>query len=656
MAVDFFKYQETARKKTGRLIFFFLLAVAGIIALLYLAACFAFGMAEDRADWLRFDPGLFAIVAGVVIVIVGLASWYKTSQLKGGGAVVAQSMRGRRILPGGAKDFHERKLLNVVEEMAIASGVPVPPVYVMDHEESINAFAAGTSPGNAVVGVTRGCMRKLSRDELQGVIAHEFSHILNGDMKLSIKLIGVIHGILVIGLLGYITMRIGFSMMRGSSRSRSKEGGGAMAVLLGVALLGAICWLIGYLGTFFANIIKSGVSRQREYLADASAVQFTRHPKGIAGALKKIGGFPTGSKVNEPRSREISHMFFGQAFSSWLGKLNATHPPLPKRIGRLDPQFDGTFARVTGDAPKERLRAASFAGAAEGSVAEAKPVDAVLSKKPDGGGVAQIGRPTQAHVTYARELIEGLPGRVRKAAGEPFGARAVIYALLLNREPEPRQLQFDRLEKHADPGVFRKTRILAGVINHVDPNARLPLIDLCLPVLRELTPDQYTAFRGNAMELIQADSEMDPFEWVLWRIIKRHLEPQFTGVHPPKAKFKSLKPVRDECGRLLTLLAWVGADSDASAEKAFSRATDALGLTGLSLPPRTQADFGQLYSALGGLALLHPKLKKKVLTAAAECIAADRKITVEEGELFRAIADTLDCPMPPLLPGQPLTG
>ena len=290
--MDFFASQDDARKKTGLLLFYFGLAVLSIIIAVYIAFAFFFAYQGSRASQFSFysiwDPELFVTVAGVTILIVICGSLYKISILKSGGAGVAE-MLGGKLIPASTQDFLEKRLLNIVEEMAIASGVPVPPVYLLENEQGINAFAAGFTPDDAVIGVTRGSLETLNREELQGVIAHEFSHILNGDMWLDLKLVGFLHGILLIAL-------IGRSILRGSSRSRNSKNSG------GFVLFGLVLLVLGYLGVLFGKLIKSGVSRQREYLADASAVQFTRNPHGLAGALKKIGGLAAGSFVEVSRA------------------------------------------------------------------------------------------------------------------------------------------------------------------------------------------------------------------------------------------------------------------------------------------------------------------------------------------------------------------
>jgi hypothetical protein len=516
---------------------------------------------------------------------------------------------------------------------------------MMVEEPGINAFAAGYGPSSAVIGVTRGAVEQLSRDELQGVIAHEFSHILNGDMRLNIRLIGVLFGILVIGLVGGTILRTAAYSSRATS-SRSKGGGAAPILVLGLALM-----IIGYAGLFFGRLIKAAVSRQREYLADAAAAQFTRYPDGIAGALKKIGGWVDGSRMRSPRAEEASHMYFGQGVRSITGLL-ATHPPLKKRIGRLDPQWDGSFPKLQRQRPtRETAR-----GEAKRRVPE--KAEALLGAAVAAAGataVGQVGRPTQDHITYAAELIEQLPDAVREAAHEPYGGRAVVYALLLDDDQAIRQAQLERLAEQADEQVFSETKRLSPIVDGIDETARLPLIDLVLPALQTMAAEQYDAFKSNVDALVEADQRVDVFEWALRRIILKYLEPRFRKMRPTVVQYYSLKGVRDECAVLLSRLAHAGNRDDRNAaERAFRTGSAHLRLGPLTLLKAEECAFPALNAALDRLAEVTPRLKKTVLEACAASISHDREITVREGELFRGVADALECPVPLLLPGQPL--
>jgi len=532
----------------------------------------------------------------------------------------------------------------VVEEMAIASGTPTPPVYLLGEEQGINAFAAGFTPGDAVIGVTRGCVQQLSRDELQGVIAHEFSHILSGDMSLNIRLMGVVHGILIIGIIGYFLLRS--SMFAGHGRSRGGRDNSAMVMLAA----GAGLMVIGFLGTFFGNLIKASVSRQREFLADASAVQFTRNPDGIAGALKTIGGFDGGSILQSPNAPESSHFFFSQGLRGGLQMLFATHPPLDERIRRLDPSWEGgARAAAPGATPAAADAAAGFAA----GVAP-QPVTTTLPAAPEGSALDQVGEPTAAHVAYAAALVRDLPSAVAAAVHEPYGARAVIYALVIDRDDDSRKRQLEQLARFGEAGIDHETRRLLPEIERLAARVRLPLVDMAFPALRALSLSQYEAFKTNLRALVEADQKIDLFEWTLQRMLVAHLRPHFERVRPPRVRYSSLRRLAPECGVVLSILAIAGSQSDAGTRAAFERGASQLRGIELALLPRDRCGLENLDRALQRLVQADGSCAQQLLMACAACIAANRNVTQAEGELLRAIADALGCPMPPLLPGQPL--
>ena len=656
MATDFFQQQDDARRGTARLVVLFSLAVLAIVVSveLLLAATMGFLSRDpetNEIDWTAVaDPRLLLLAVGGTLVVVGGGSLYKVAQLRGGGRVIAEELGGR-LVDGGTSDPVERRLLNVVEEMAIASGASTPPVYMMDGESGINAFAAGFAPQDAVIGVTRGAATTLDRDELQGVIAHEFSHILNGDMRLNIRLMGLLHGIFLIGMIGYFVLRTSFYTGGG----RSRDGKGAVPILA----LGAGLALVGFAGTFFGNLIKAAVSRQREFLADSSAVQFTRHPGGIAGALKKIGGFATGSKVENPNAPQASHMFFGRA-TSGFSALFSTHPPLGERIRRIDPSWSGEFPELpdAGDAVPGAVAppaAAGFAGAETGAAAgpgASSPAGAEAGA-PAGPGIAnavgQVGQPTPAHVEYAATLLDRLPEPVVAAAHEPYGARALVYALLLDREPGPRRLQLAHLEEAADDGVHEETVRLAPVVERLDPRARLPVLEIALPALRALTTWQYRRFQENVVALVEADQVIDLFEWSLQRILLRDMQASFGRSGPMRVRHRSASGVQSSLAVLLSVLAYVGNRERRAAEGAFAAGWLVLPLPERRLLPHEECGFTALDAALVELDRAAPQVKKQALEAAVACIAADREVTVEEGELLRAISAWIGCPMPPIL-------
>lgn len=638
--MDFFAHQEAARKKSGVLLWYYFLAVASIIAAVYLVIIGVFSYNAPTVS--LWYPQLFAYTSVFVLLIIGSGTLYKVSVLKTGGDRIAEMLGGTFVQPD-TTDLHERRLLNVVEEMAIASGVPVPSVYVMDKEKGINAFAAGFSTEDAVIGVTRGAMELLTRDELQGVIGHEYSHIFNGDMRLNIKLIGLLHGILIIAIIGRVILN---GMSRGRRSNSSKNSGGAAFIILALALI-----VIGYLGVFFGNLIKGAVSRQREYLADASAVQFTRNSQGLADALKKIGAMQFGSQLQSSRAEEASHLFFSNALGTAFFNLLATHPPLAARIRILDPHFAGEFPELSyaeaGKAALAQLSGEQPVSSLNGGVVPGPAAIADLSADPD-KVIAAIGVPLRDHFEKAGQLIAGLPEEIRGAARDPFGARALIYCLLLDRNEEVRNIQLNQLREHADPAVYADTLSLMAFLDLLSPAVRLPLVDLALPALRQLSPDQYSVFKTNMDLLMRADKKINVFEYMLRTIVSRHLETEGSA-QQREASINRLTQASAEISIILSLLAIAGHNGSREASKAFAHATRmfAKGLQAkFAFLPDGQLELKDMDQALNRLNAARPDIKKSVMTACLACLVYDRKVTIQEAELFRAIGAVLDCPVP----------
>ena len=646
--MDFFEHQERAQKSSQRLVLLFALAVAGIVASVYLTVMLFVVIKMNGQLW---EPRAFSAIAVVVLAVGGAGSLYKLAQLNGGGGVVARRLGGRRVDPGST-DPLERRVLNVVQEMAIASGTAVPDVYVLDSEPGINAFAAGHGGGDAVIGVTRGAMEKLTRDELQGVMGHEFSHLLNGDMKLNLRLMGVIHGILLIGIIGRVLMYGG-----GGGRSRRSKDGGAQIALLGLAL-----FAIGYLGTFFGNLIKAAVSRQREFLADASAVQFTRNPEGIADALAKIGGLPQGSRIGSSLASEASHMFFGDGMVHRISSAMATHPPLPERILRIDPSFKGRFEPVAEDyiAPPD-AEAASLGVSALAGSSGAAPAAAASSGGTEGlsstarlSGLDRIGRPGPEHLDRARALWESVPEALREATRHADDAVALACTLLLAPAGPERERQLDLVRSADEEADVRVSTFLPHVLE-LDPEARLPLIEVAAATLATLPKERHQAFAWLVRDLVEGDQVLELSEWVLSRLLLRHLRDRIEPSKPPKARYQAIAVFKDEATVLLSALAYAGADDDAAAERAFTAAAGEAGLTGVRACARDACPPRALESALETFALLVPQEKRRLVSACAASVAADGKVTAHESELFRVVGDWLGAPVPPLLPGQLLT-
>ena len=646
--MNFFESQERVRKKTALLVGLFILAVVALIVMTNLLVMVVFGLIDSQqvrdAGTLirRMDWQTFAAVGAGVSVVVLAGSLYKIMALSAGGKVVAESLGGQ-LVPRNTPDLKQRRLLNVVEEMAIASGTPAPPVYLLATEPGINAFAAGFSPRDAVIGVTQGAIDHLSREQLQGVIAHEFSHMFNGDMRLNIRLIGALNGILILGILGYYLLYS--TSFSGRRRSNDKGAGAIMALAVGLMA-------IGFAGTFFGALIKASVSRQREYLADASAVQFTRNPNGIAGALKRIGGLESGSKLENPGASEVSHAFFAQGISGFMQMLSATHPPLAKRILRLDPQWDGKFelsdrSDATQDAgPAGEAKAMSRQAVADkvALVAAGAAVADVLA------AIDQVGNPKPEAVDYARSLLAQLPVVVDEAAREPYGARAIIYSMVLDKGQEVRARQLKQLHDHADPDVYALTLTLLPRMDDLEIKFRLPVIDIAMPALKQLSLGQYKTFRGNLVALIEMDSRTDLLEWCLQKILFRHLDEQFLKLAPTHARYSDPRQLKKEVELVLSVMAHAGAQSQGAVEEAFGAAAQGLEASGLALLPTDQIRVEDLDLALGKLGELKPSAKARLLKACVASVVHDRRVSPVEVELLRAFASALDCPMPPAVP------
>jgi Zn-dependent protease with chaperone function len=644
--MDFFERQDQARRKTKLLVIYFVVAVILIIALIYFVALFGhFLVRSDRYTnpsllFSLWNSKVFLGAAIGTLAVISLGCAYKMNELAGGGGSVAETLGGRLVKPN-TTDPDERKLLNVVEEMAIAAGVPVPQVYVLDDEKGINAFAAGYSTSDAVVAVTYGCMKLLSRDELQGVIGHEFSHILNGDMRLNLRLIGILFGILCIATIGRILLR-----------ARGGRGTLAYPVFFGGLLL-----IIGSIGVFFGRLIQAAVSRQREFLADASSVQFTRNPSGLSGALQKIGGYGFGSWLISDHAPDAGHLFFCNGNSRPLFSFMSTHPPLEDRIRTIDPAWDGKFPRVSmekiqaDDAKRpHEPRPLFFDGkliVLGGAIAaqQAQPVARTRL-------LPSLGSPTPLHLKYAEQLRDSLPDSVKAAVREPLDAVALIYAMLLSSDPVLRNTQLAELAKRVDPAIQQKITTLFPDVTNAAAHAHLPMINLALGALRHLRVPQYEQFSQTLQWLIESDGKIELFEFVLQKIVLRHLAPQFTGAHPPTVQYYTIKPLVPDGSVVLSALANVGSSDAAEIQNAFETGAPYLRAPDNACPallPSGQCGVDQIDAALNRLALAVPIIKKNLIEACVHTVGADGMITEGEAELLRAVADTLDCPIPPFV-------
>ena len=630
--MNFFEQQAKARKRSVFLVMMMLLATllitlsVALLLLLFINGGELPFLNEKMSgrDWrIMINAGM------TVFLLILFGSLLKHLQLQDGGQVVAQALGGHLVNPA-TQDPDERRLLNLVEEMALASGAAVPPVYLIE-DTSINAFAAGYSPRDAVIGVTRGALNQLSRDELQGVIAHEFSHIFNGDMRLNIRLVALLHGLLIIGLSGRFLM----NALRVSRFGNSRDSRGAAAI----GLLGLALFILGSIGVLFGKIIKAAVSRQREFLADASAVQFTRNPQGIAGALSKIAGTGRGSELDTPNAETFSHLFFSNALTARFGGLLATHPPIDERIARIQGVKLSRSQRRQNTSSHHNHAAAS--GFAASSMPAQTPEDHIQT----------MGQPSDQQIEQAQQLHASLNPRLLEAAHEPWGARALIYGLLLSHQANTRQKQLDCLQKLAAEESQQALTPLLPLLPQITPEQRLALVEIAIPTLRYLTQEQYQRFSACMDALIQADGRLSLNEWTLSRLIIHHLKKPDRKSHN-----RSLKSLSTEIAELLSLIAWAGqldtehppATRQQKAQQCFTAALEQLPFEQLTLLPPNQLRLKRLDPLLDQLAHLHPLQLPRLLKAVASCIQADGQITPEQAELFSLLGAALDCPLPPL--------
>lgn len=648
--MNFFEQQDRAHRNSKQLVILLCMAVLSLITITTLLVATILAISNDHNHtslWLQIQTSLswkllLYISLGVTTVILA-GSLYKLIQLSTGGRAVAEAMDAQLLNPLNATS-NERKVLNVVEEMAIASGIAVPPVYIIE-DEAINAFTAGYSPQDAIIGVTRGCIEQLKRDELQGVIAHEFSHIFHGDMRLNMRLLALLNGILLLGLIGEFLLR---SDNYRSSNSRNKSQGGLL--VLGIGLL-----VIGYAGTFFGKLIKAAVSRQREFLADASAVQYTRNPDGIGSALKKLGGYSAGSHLQMANAAEFSHMFFGEALiPSLFAKAMATHPPLDERIKRIDPHWDGQYPKVTKPQIDEdaqlaentyikegRLSIGDHAEEIAGFAHPHTPVEFAIAVEKS---LDSIGQPSATHLAYAQQTLKAIPPEVHKAAHNFWDMQGLLLGLLIAKEPQIVQRQWQALKEIFTPAQVESLQRQAQTVLHLADELRLPLIEIGLPALKNLSREQYLQFKNALAAFIRADGTVTITEWSLFQIIIHNLENRTAP-----AKLHSLDQLHDNVCLLLSAVANTGADSTDNAQIAFSMGCDLLGFKSARLLSPDDYGMEDLQMALKALTQLKPLQKPKLLKAVSLCVLADQHVSVAEAELFRAIADALDCPIPPMI-------
>ena len=646
--MDFYSRQAAARGQTRWLVCAFIVALLAVaLALDFVLFTFLAGRSHyyglSALEYARANPGQLALSTLLVMGVLGVASLYKSMELRGGGGVVARSLGGVPVSSDTA-DLKRRRLLNIVEEMAIASGVPMPEVYVLEQEPGINAFAAGHTPANAAVTVTQGALDRLSRDELQGVIGHEFSHVLNGDMRLNVQLMGWVFGLFVIGLIGRMILQVSPNNRRNSN---------------GLVALGFAVVVLGYIGLMAGRILQAAVSRQRERLADASGVQFTRNPQGLKGALVKIAALPAGSALVAADAEQAAHMFF----AAGLSRVFATHPPILERIRELDPQFDPRELEAAAAQPDQAPTAAEVGGeggagsaglAAAGGLGAAVPgaagigVGAATSNSPSSHFATQVGQPDMAHIVHAQAVRLALPPAIRELTESPGGAQALVIALLVSSDPAVRDQQLAMLAKSANAASLAVIQRVIPLAQALDPMLRLPALQRAFPALRRSTVPQRKVLAQLATELIHADARIDVFEFCLAKLLETLLNDELDATTPHGTV--TLEAAANEIALLFAVCAQIGTQDERVARESYE-----VGLATV-LPMRRPpyapvADWArQLSAALPRLEQLHPFAKKALIEGLVKTVANDEVLMEEEAELLRTVCALLHCPLPPLLP------
>jgi Zn-dependent protease with chaperone function len=588
--LDFFAQQDARRRASRWLVLWYCLAVALTVA--------SYAAAGLIVAW----QAAVAIAVAVGICIVGVSAC-RMWQFRQGGHAVAELL-GAAFVDPERSGAPERRLLNVVEEISIASGVAVPPLYVMRHEDAVNALVAGHSPNEAVIIVTRGALDKLSRDELQGVMGHEFSHILNGDMALNLRLAALLAGLSWIG-------EQGEALVFAAARAQRASGEGSPAVF--AAFFGAAIAFIGFPGTLASSAIRAAVARQRELLADAASVQFTRNPEAIAGALDSILALRAHTTLLAAGAEGLAHMFFAPAIGHWY--TFPTHPAIAERIGHVHPRFqrDDYRARRHG----RRLEVAVLDGA--GNVVKhmrAQPAELVAS----------VGRPSALHVDFGRRLLQSLPTRLREALKSPADAERVLFALG---------------DLSAGSGELRP---LVAALGH---QHALTLAELAVPAVKSQPQAARDRFLAEYAAQVEADGRVTRREFVLLTFLRQRL--RAGAGEPIPARYRKIGEIAGDAHAVLSLVALAAGETQA---RAFASGAGVLKL-GLEAPlPAAALTSASIAGSLERLRHLAPLAKPAFLHACVEAASADGKFRLAEAELVRMVAATLDCPVPPLLAAQ----
>jgi Zn-dependent protease with chaperone function len=641
--MDFFGAQARARQQSRLLTWGFagcvlaVILVLDIVVLSALRISHAVGAHREPFEasllqWAMRHPGTVLLVSLVVGGFIGTATVLRMMQLRGGGGYVARALGGVRV-ERSTPDPRRRMLHNVVEEMALAAGTPVPEVYVLENEAGINAFAAGHTPANAAVAVTRGALQNLKREQLQGVIAHEFSHILNGDMRLSMRLVGLNFGLMAVAVAGRMLIRL-------SAHGRRS---GAPVLMLGFGVAA-----IGQVGFWAGRFLQAWISRKRECLADASAVQFTRNPDGLRDALIRAVALGD-QRFTNAAMEEVAHMLFLPGSRHWL----ATHPPLLERIRALDPhvnqaQLDSMLRRSRAEWERQEEPTMTESSDAQRSreamlvtLGTAVPAAAALIS-------ATAGDPQPRHLDYAVALRHSLPTELRGTADDPEQAQALMLALLVFSDPAPHERQLAVIATKSSATIATRVQLAAEKAASLPPMLRLPAVLQLFPALRTLGAGERLHFIQLLQELMRMDARLSVFDYTLEKLVTRGLVTQAVP-RDPHGKL-GLEDRAVQLGVLFAVLALHGTRNPVQARQAYEAGM-------ASLLPRNRPAYNVIDNwaaafdqALEELCELQVVAKQLLIEGLVRTIAHDGMLTPPEAELLRAICAVLECPLPPLLP------
>ena len=632
--MDFFAQQASARQRSARLLILFTTALVLFLAFLgtlpALLRCAWFLCSGSGWQW-AWDWRVFAILAGGAFLVLLAGAAIEWVNLADGGAALAARL-GAEPLASSARDQATQRLRNIVEEMAIASGRAAPRVFILRHERAINALTAGRRADDAVLILTRGCLDRLTRYELQGVVAHEFSHLLHGDTALDARLVALLSGLLFIPELGVDLLRAGWS--EGTDPATHQPTSGPTPLLV-LAPVGLLVVAVGFAGFILARALQAAAGRQREFLADASAVQFARNPGGLAGALAKIAAAPGDSLGGPAASSKLGHLHFVAARRSVLLDWFSTHPPVAARLAALE--HPAAHATRPGRAPLAR------------NLAELAAVRSEL-----GSFVGSAVTPDSEHVTYAQRLLASIPPSLTGSARSPAGAPAIVLGLLLSQDQNRHAAELELVRSTAGGAIADQLTPLATDIAGLHRAKRLPLLGLVLPVLQPLPAPAKGALISAARALAESDGEVHLFEFALLKALARHLGPsrvtvvqglRHALVRPTVAQFA--RPI----ATLLSACARASTDSHEQAFRAFQAGTAYFSgiMHTLELAPAAGCGLDAVSFALDTLAAAPESYRRVLLAACARAVGFDRQVSQDEAELIRVIADALDCPLPPLL-------